>query len=102
MYGEASASLRRWSRCLCAANASALRSSASSPFMLHEAFEDEEHRSDGDRGVGHVERRPVPARRVEVEEVHHLAIAETVDKVAERAAQDERESRAQQPPLRRA
>src|ERR671937_1971509 len=100
MYGEASASLRRWSRCLCAANASALRSSASSPFMFHEAFEDGEHGSDGDRRVGHVERRPMPAGGMEVEEVHHLAIAETVDQVAERAAQDERKAGAQQPPSR--
>src|SRR2546430_928495 len=102
MYGEASASLRRWSRCLWAANASALRRSASSAFMVREAFEDEEHRSDGDRRVRHVERGPVPAGGMQVEEVDHLAIAEAVDQVAERSAEDERESGAEEPPSRRA
>src|SRR5437764_1135455 len=102
MYGDASASLRRWSRCLWAANASALRSSASSPFMVHEAFDDEERGADGDRRVGDIERRPVPRAGVKVEEVDHLAITQAIDQVAKSAAEDEGEPAAEQPPPGRA
>src|SRR3954453_17144023 len=72
MYGEASASFLRWSRCLCAANASALRSSASSPFVFAQAIWDEGPCHDGDCGIGHVERRPVVTAGMEIEEVDHL------------------------------
>src|SRR5215208_5883147 len=103
MYGEASASLRRWSRCLWAAKASALRRRASSPFvfMLAKAVEDEQRRAHGNRRVRYVERRPVPAGRMEIEKVDHLAEAETIGQVAERAAQDESEPRAKHRALRR-
>src|SRR5688572_5667279 len=100
MYGDASASLRRWSRCLWAAKASALRSSASSPFIFPESIQYQEHRADGDRRVGDVERRPVPAGGVEVEEVDHLAEAQAVDHVAERAAEDQGEPGRDDPALR--
>src|SRR3954469_24232838 len=102
MYGDASASLRRWSRCLWAANASALRSSASSPFMVHEAFDDEERGAEGDCRVGDVECRPMPGTGVKVEEIDDLAITQAIDQVAERTAEDEGEPAAQQPPPGRA
>src|SRR5687768_9972146 len=96
MYGDASGSLRRWSRCLCAAKASALRRSASSLFMVDEALEDQDHRADADRRIGDVERRPVPAQRMEVEKIDDVAEAQAVDQVAQRAAEDQRQAEAQQ------
>src|SRR5207248_8217321 len=100
--GDASASLRRWSRCLCAAKASALRRSASSPFMVQKALEDEHHGADRDRRIGDVEGGPMPARGMEIEKIHHLAEAKSIDQVAERASQDERKPRAEEPPAGRA
>src|SRR5258706_1904548 len=102
MYGEAARSLRRWSRCLCAAKASALSSSARLLFTPDEPFEDQDHGADRDRRVGDVERRPVPAERVEIEEIDHLAETQAVDDVADRAAQDQRQTEAEDLPLRAA
>src|SRR4051812_5370565 len=70
--------------------------------MMHEAFDDEDRRADRDRGVGDVERWPVPARGMEVEEVDHLSITQAVDQVAERATEDQREPAAEEPAARRA
>src|SRR5712691_10222890 len=95
MYGEDSASLRRWSRCLCAAKASALSSKArsprSAPLFMEQPLEDQQRRADRDGGIGDVECRPVPPHGVEIEEIDHLAEAQPVDDVAERAAEDQRQ-----------
>src|SRR2546430_15971632 len=106
MYGEDSASLRRWSRCLCAAKASALSSKArsprSAPLFMEKPLEDQQPRADRDGGVGDVERRPMPAEGMEIEEVDHLAEAQPVDDVAERPAQDQRQPAAKHRLRRRA
>src|SRR5205807_2284522 len=106
MYGEDSASLRRWSRCLCAAKASALSSKArsprSAPLFMENPLEDQQRRTDRDGGIGEVERRPMPAQGVEIEEIDHLAEAQPVDDVAERPAQDQRQPGARHRSRRRA
>src|SRR5437879_2582320 len=95
MYGEDAASLRRWSRCLCAAKASALSSKArsprSAPLFMENPLEDQQRRTDRDGGIGEVECRPMPAEGMEIEEIDHLAEAQPVDDVAERPAQDQRQ-----------
>src|SRR5437773_12358460 len=95
MYGEDSAALRRWSRCLCAAKASAFSSKArsprSAPLFMEKPLEDQQPRADRDGGVGDVERRPMPAEGMQIEEVDHLAKAQPVYYVAERPAQDQRQ-----------
>src|SRR2546428_10927404 len=106
MYGEDSASLRRWSRCLCAAKASAFSSKArsprSAPLFMEKPLEDQQPRADRDGGIGDVERRPMPAEGMEIEEVDHLAEAQPVDEVAERPAQDQRQPAAKHRLRRRA
>src|SRR3954466_12058647 len=96
MYGEALRSLRRWSRCLCAAKASALSRSFRSLFTRQESLEDQQHCADGDRRVGDVERRPVLAESVQVDEIDHVPEAQAVDHVADRAAEDQRQAEAEQ------
>src|SRR5437879_12132257 len=102
MYGEDSASLRRWSRCLCAAKASALSSKArsprSAPLFMEKPLEDQQPRADRDGGAGDVERRPMPAEGMEIEEVDHLAAAKADDDVAERPSPRQRQPRAERPP----
>jgi hypothetical protein len=70
--------------------------------MPPEAVEDENHRPDRNRGVGHVECRPVPARRVQIQKVDHVSEAQAVDDVANRAAEDQGEPGAEHATLRRA
>src|SRR3954471_11687640 len=65
-------------------------------FIAHQAIQDEQHRPDRDRGIGDIERRPVPGERMEVEEVDDVAEAQPVDRVAERPAEDRRERTAEQ------
>src|SRR3990172_9236332 len=60
------------------------------------AVEDEQCRADRDRTVGEVERRPVVAEGVNIEEVHHVSERNAVPEVPERPAEDERKARAKQ------
>ena len=55
--------------------------------------EGEERDADRDRGVGHVEGRPVPAAQVDVHEVDDRAEAHAIDQVSDRAAEDEPDRR---------
>jgi hypothetical protein len=56
---------------------------------MQQSFEDEQRGADRDGRVGDVERRPVPAEGVQVDEVDDVAEAQPVDEVAERAAEDQ-------------
>ncbi|CAM2158642.1 hypothetical protein PT2222_40414 [Paraburkholderia tropica] len=57
--------------------------------------EHQQGRADADRAVRDVERRPVRAAQMEVQEVDHVAVHQAVEHVAERAAQNERKRRAE-------
>src|SRR6185312_4361093 len=54
----------------------------------------EDHQGDADvnGGVGHIESPEVPASTIEIEEVEHIAIHDAIDQVADRAADNERQS----------
>src|SRR5439155_336184 len=60
------------------------------PAFGHES-ECEEHHADADRGVGDVERGPVPGAIVDVHEIDDRAEAPAVDQVAHGAAEDQAE-----------
>ena len=53
--------------------------------------EREQENADGDRRIGDVEHRPVPAPVADLDEVHYFAGAHPVDEVADRPTHDERE-----------
>src|SRR6188768_3683495 len=63
---------------------------------FEEALEDQGHGTECNRRIGDVESGPMPARGVEIEEIHDAAQAQAVDQVAERAAQHQRERGAKQ------
>src|SRR5690606_12982612 len=58
-----------------------------------------DQQQDGTAGDGHVsdvECRKVPILPVEEQKIHHMAVQQAVDRVAERAAQDARQCGAEQ------
>src|ERR1700756_1055040 len=57
--------------------------------------EHEQDRTDRDRAVGEIERRPVPRAHVKIEKVDHMAVRQPVDHIAECATQNQRERRAE-------
>ena len=57
----------------------------------HEKIEEYQHRADRDRGVGDVERPEMPAAKVHVDEIDHEALAQPIDQVAERSAENQRQ-----------
>src|SRR5262245_30332262 len=60
----------------------------------------EQHHADRDRGVGDVERPPVPCPIVDVDEVHDTPEASAVDEVAHGAAEDQADRNAVHPGAR--
>ncbi len=57
-----------------------------------EAADDQEARATGDRHIGHVEGRPVPARPMRVEEVGDRAFAIAIECIAQGPAGDQRQA----------
>ena len=66
------------------------------PGFRAKAVENQQCRADGDSGVGHIERRPVPSERMKIEKIHHVAEQRAIPDVAERATQNQRETGAEQ------
>ena len=65
--------------------------------MRAKGVQDEQCRADRDRAVGEIERGPVVAEGVEIEEIHHVPERDPVPEVAERPAEDKRQAGAEQP-----
>src|SRR5437867_8211480 len=61
---------------------------------LTEAVQNQQASADGDRTIGDIERRKVPAVPMDQQKIHDVPQRHAIAKVAERAAQDQRESRA--------
>ena len=55
------------------------------PFV-DEPVDNQQYRADADKAVGHVEGGIRPAFAIEQQEIHHFAVSEAVDDVAERTA----------------
>src|SRR5678816_1893755 len=63
---------------------------------IEEAVHDQRGGADGDRAVGDVERREIPAAIMDEQEIDDVAKHQPIVEVAERAADDEREPRAKE------
>ena len=61
-----------------------------------QAVENQQCRTDRDPRIRDVERRPVPASRVKIEKIHHMAEHDPVPQVADRAAENHGQSGAEQ------
>src|SRR5688572_25986731 len=81
---------------LAIARSRCLRRLSGGGFAWPQAIPDQEYRTAGDRGIRHIERRPVIAVSVKVQEVHHRAQRDAIDHVADRAAQHQCERGAEQ------
>src|SRR5512146_1180159 len=70
--------------------------SSSSMFLALEAVPDQQCRAAGDGRVSEVECGEMVAAPIEIEEVHHVTVSDAVDQVAQRAAKNECQCKAEQ------
>ena len=59
--------------------------------VLSEAGENEQRSTAGNGGVGHVERRPMIARRMNIDEIDHGTEGDAIDEISDRATEYQRQ-----------